>query len=86
MSYSKETGVFEEQIREVTAEARGIPVWAGIGAWQITPSSTHEKIKAARALGAAGFALFSYGGITGDVADETYLKALQKRLTGEAGD
>ena len=37
-------------------------------------------------LGAAGFALFSYGGITGDVADETYFKALQARLTGEQRD
>lgn len=82
MAYSTDTSTVEEQVRDVVAEAHGRPVWAGLGAWQMSPESTYEKIKTVRSLGAAGFALFSYGSVTNEVADETYLKALQARLGG----
>ena len=81
MAFSKDTAVVAEQIRETVAEAGGKPVWAGLGAWQISAESAAEKVQAATAAGAAGFALFSYGGITNEIADETYLRTLQTRLT-----
>ncbi len=65
------------QIREALAAANGRPVWAGLGAWQIPAESAQEKIAAVRALGVAGVALFSYGGITKEGAEEGYLAALQ---------
>ncbi len=80
MAYSKDTAVVAEQVREVMAESNGRPVWAGLGAWQVSPESAAEKINAARSAGAAGFTLFSYGGITNEIADETYLRSLQMRL------
>jgi hypothetical protein len=40
-------------------------VWAGIGAYRLTPAQTVENIQAARRLGAAGFVLFSYDSLTG---------------------
>jgi hypothetical protein len=40
-------------------------VWAGIGAYRLSPAQTIENIQAARRLGAAGFALFSYDSLTG---------------------
>ncbi len=80
MAYSKETAVVEAQIREAVSESHGRRIWAGLGAWQLPPDSVVEKVRAVRALRVDGFALFSYGGITQEVADETYLKALQARL------
>jgi hypothetical protein len=35
-------------------------VWAGIGAYRLTPARTVEHIEAARRLGATGVILFSY--------------------------
>jgi uncharacterized lipoprotein YddW (UPF0748 family) len=80
MAYAKETAVVETQIREAVSGSFGKRVWAGLGAWQLTPDGVFEKVRAVRPLGVDGFALFSYGGITQEVADETYLKALQARL------
>jgi uncharacterized lipoprotein YddW (UPF0748 family) len=80
MAYSKDTVVVEAQIREAVTESHGRRIWAGLGAWQLTPDSVVDKVRVIRAAGAGGFALFSYGGITQEVADETYLKALQARL------
>jgi uncharacterized lipoprotein YddW (UPF0748 family) len=84
MAFSKDTAVVAEQIREAVAESNGRLVWAGLGAWQISPESAAEKVEAARAAGAAGFALFSYGGITNEIADETYMRTLQARLAASA--
>ena len=36
------------------------PIWAGIGAYRLTPAQTIENILTARRLGAAGVVLFSY--------------------------
>jgi uncharacterized lipoprotein YddW (UPF0748 family) len=80
MTYSKDTAVVEAQIREAVTESHGRRIWAGLGAWQLPPEGVLEKVRAVRALGVDGYALFSYGGITQEVADETYLKALQARL------
>lgn len=62
MAYTTDTEVFRKQI-EVARKAAGASnrrVWAGVGAYRITPESAAEKIDAARALGADGFILFSY--------------------------
>jgi hypothetical protein len=42
------------------AYAGSRPVWAGIGAYQLSPAQTLSHIAAARKLGAAGIILFSY--------------------------
>ena len=44
--------------------ASGRPIWAGIGAYRLTPAQTVDNIQAARRLGAAGFILFSYDSLT----------------------
>ena len=41
------------------------PVWAGIGAYQLSPAQTLQHIAAARKLGAAGIILFSYEALVG---------------------
>ena len=65
MAYTQEPARFAEQIAAAREIAGGRAVWAGIGAYRLTPAQTVENILAARKLGAAGFVLFSYDSLTG---------------------
>ena len=65
MAYTQEPTRFAEQIAAARDIAGGRAVWAGIGAYRLTPAQTVENIQAARRLGAAGFVLFSYDSLTG---------------------
>jgi uncharacterized lipoprotein YddW (UPF0748 family) len=60
MAYTTDAGTFQRQIAAARDYAGSRPVWAGIGAYQLTPSQTLGHITAARQLGAAGIILFSY--------------------------
>jgi len=74
MAYTPDRERFTQLVRAARAAA-GSPdrVWAGIGAYMNTPSSTMEMIDIARREGAGGVALFSYdwavGQGQGDPAD-----------------
>jgi uncharacterized lipoprotein YddW (UPF0748 family) len=60
MAYATEPARFAEQI-SVARDAAGMhPVWAGIGAYRLTPQETIDSIQAARRLGAEWVVLFSY--------------------------
>jgi uncharacterized lipoprotein YddW (UPF0748 family) len=65
MAYTQEASRFAEQIAAARDIAGGRAVWAGIGAYRLTPAQTIENIQAARKLGTAGFVLFSYDSLTG---------------------
>jgi uncharacterized lipoprotein YddW (UPF0748 family) len=65
MAYTQEAGKFVEQIAAAREAAGNRAIWAGIGAYRLTPAQTIENIQAARRLGAAGFVLFSYDSLTG---------------------
>ena len=65
MAYTPEPARFAEQIAAVRDLAGGRVVWAGIGAYRLTPAQTIENIQAARRIGTAGFVLFSYDSLTG---------------------
>jgi uncharacterized lipoprotein YddW (UPF0748 family) len=65
MAYTQEASRFAEQIAAARDVAGGRAVWAGIGAYRLTPAQTVENIQAARKLGTAGFVLFSYDSLTG---------------------
>jgi uncharacterized lipoprotein YddW (UPF0748 family) len=62
MSYTPDSALFAEQVRQVRerAEASGRPVWAGIGSYRLTVDGTIEKIGLARSAGATGVVLFSH--------------------------
>lgn len=67
MAYTQEPSRFAEQIaaaREAAA-AGGAAVWAGIGAYRLSPAQTIDDIQVARKLGASGIVLFSYDSLTG---------------------
>jgi uncharacterized lipoprotein YddW (UPF0748 family) len=67
MAYTQEPGRFAEQIAAArdAAAAGGAAVWAGIGAYRLTPAQTIDDIQVARRLGASGVVLFSYDSLTG---------------------
>ena len=60
MAYTQDAGVFDAQIASARQVAGLGPLWAGIGAYRLTPARTVENIVSARRLGASGVILFSY--------------------------
>ncbi len=76
MAYTQEPGVFAEQIAEVRALAAGRPVWAGIGAYRLSPRETIDNIATARRLGADGIILFSYDSLISPPNGTEYLAAV----------
>lgn len=59
MAYTTESDTFQRHIAAARAYAGSRPVWAGIGAYQLSPAHTLQNIAAATKLG-AGIVLFSY--------------------------
>ncbi|GIV05202.1 MAG: hypothetical protein KatS3mg016_0777 [Fimbriimonadales bacterium] len=80
MAYDKDTAVVQRQATRVVSEAQGRPVIVGVGAWQVSPESTLNKIRAIRRSGARGFSLFSYDAITQSGARETYLQQIEREV------
>ena len=64
MAYTPEPSRFAEHIAEARQVAGERAVWAGIGAYRLTPLQTVENIQTARKLGATGIVLFSYDSMT----------------------
>ena len=60
MAYTQEPARFAEQIAEAREAAGTRRLWAGIGAYRLSPEQTIENILTARRLGADGVILFSY--------------------------
>ena len=60
MAYAPESARFAEHIASARQIAGARAVWAGIGAYRLTPTQTVDNIQTARKLGAAGIVLFSY--------------------------
>ena len=64
MAYTTEPDVFQKQIAAARDYAGSRPVWAGIGAYKLSPAQTLAHIAAANKLGVAGIILFSYESLT----------------------
>ena len=64
MAYTADADVFQKQVGAARAHAGSRPVWAGIGAYQLSAAQTLARIAAANRLGAAGVILFSYDSLT----------------------
>lgn len=64
MAYTPEPERFAEQIAAAREAAAGRLVWAGIGAYRLSPAETIANIQTARRLGADGVVLFSYDSLT----------------------
>lgn len=64
MAYTTDADTFQKQIAAARAFSGSKPVWAGIGAYQLTAPQTLAHIAAANKLGAAGVILYSYDALT----------------------
>ena len=84
MAYAPEAARFAEHIAAARGAAGDRAVWAGIGAYRLSPSQTVDNIRTARRLGAAGIVLFSYDSMTDPrQSAPDYLAAVARGAFGE---
>jgi uncharacterized lipoprotein YddW (UPF0748 family) len=76
MAYTTDPAVFRSQISNVRRIAGEKPVWAGIGAFQLSSLETVLNIRAARELGVQGVILFSYDNLVGSNTSGDYLSTV----------
>lgn len=72
MAYTPEDAVFERQIAGAVRSTAAGAIWAGIGAYRLTPEQTVARIATARRVGAEGVVLFSYDSLV-EATPATYL-------------
>jgi len=84
MAYTPEAARFAEHIAAARDVAKTRAIWAGIGAYRLSPTQTVENIRTARKLGASGIVLFSYDSMT-DPRQSTpdYLAAVARGAFGD---
>lgn len=85
MAYTVEPEIFAAQIAAARDAAGARAVWAGIGAWRLSPDATVQNIQTARRLGASGIVLFSYDSLTNPQATPGYLEAVSRAAFASAG-
>jgi uncharacterized lipoprotein YddW (UPF0748 family) len=86
MAYTIEPARFAEQIAAAREAAGGRLVWAGIGAWRLSPEETVHNIQTARRLGASGFVLFSYDSLINPrQSSPDYLETVSRGAFAAAG-
>ena len=80
MAYTQEATRFAEQVAAAREAAGSRPVWAGIGAYRLSPAQTIDNIQTARKLGAAGIILFSYDSLITPDSDPGYLSTIGRAV------
>jgi uncharacterized lipoprotein YddW (UPF0748 family) len=76
MAYTTDASEFVSQISAARVAAGRRPLWAGIGAYRLSPGQIVENVQNARKLRAAGVILFSYDSLTGPARGPEYLAEL----------
>ena len=86
MAYTAEPARFAAQIAAARAAAGDRAVWAGIGAYRLSPAQTIDNIATARRLGAGGVILFSYDSLVDPRQQPSgnYLAAVARGAFGAA--
>ena len=78
MAYTPDARIFATQIASVRQVAGTQPVWAGIGAYRLSPGETIDNIMTARRLGASGIVLFSYDSLVHPPRGLEYLTTVSR--------
>jgi uncharacterized lipoprotein YddW (UPF0748 family) len=61
MAYTPDARLFRHQVEQARARAGpGRPIWAGVGAYRLSPGEVVDRVRAAREAGASGVVLFSH--------------------------
>jgi uncharacterized lipoprotein YddW (UPF0748 family) len=76
MAYTTDTVAFASEIATVRQAAGRHPVWAGIGAYRLSPDQIAENVRSARRVGAGGVILFSYDSLTDSTRAPGYLSQI----------
>jgi uncharacterized lipoprotein YddW (UPF0748 family) len=73
MAYTTDAIAFASEIATVRQAAGRHPVWAGIGAYRLSPDQIAENVRSARRVGVGGVILFSYDSLTDPTRAPGYL-------------
>ena len=73
MAYTTDPAVFAAQIASAREIAGTRPLWAGIGAYRLSPPQIAENVQSARRLGVRGIILFSYDSLADPAHGPGYL-------------
>jgi uncharacterized lipoprotein YddW (UPF0748 family) len=73
MAYTQDPAVFASQIASAREIAGTRALWAGIGAYRLSPAQIAENVHAARRLGVRGVILFSYDSLADPARGPGYL-------------
>lgn len=73
MAYTTDPAVFAAQIATAKQLAGSHPLWAGIGAYRLSPEQIVENTQTARRLGVGGIILFSYDSLADPARGPGYL-------------
>lgn len=80
MIYTTDSTEFSASVSRVKADSGSAAVWAGIGAYRLTPARTTENLRAVRKAGVAGMLLYSYDSLTSSDAPANYFSLIRPAL------
>lgn len=83
MIYTTDATEFSAALTRVKADAGRAAVWAGVGAWKLTPERAAENVKTARRANIAGVLLYSYDSLSSADAAPNYFSLLRPALLDE---
>jgi uncharacterized lipoprotein YddW (UPF0748 family) len=78
MAYTTDATVFASQVAAARQVAGRRPLWAGIGAYRLSPTQIGENVQTARRLGVEGVILFSYDTLTDPSHGPDYLNQVAR--------
>ena len=84
MIYTTDADQFRVAVDRVKADAGPAAVWAGIGAYRLTPARTAENLRTVRRAGVAGALLYSYDSLTASDAPANYFALIRSALIENA--
>ena len=84
MIYTADAAQFATLVARVKRDAGNAAVWAGIGAYKLSPERTVENVKTARKAGVGGVLVFSYDSLASLDAPPNYFAALRPVLIDES--
>ena len=80
MIYTTDSTEFSSSVSRVKSDAGTAAVWAGIGAYRLTPARTTENLRTVRKAGVAGMLLYSYDSLTASDAPANYFSLIRPAL------
>ncbi|MGE0043392.1 MAG: glycoside hydrolase family 10 protein [Vicinamibacterales bacterium] len=86
MAYTQDAAEFSRQVAAARDLAAGTPVWAGVGAYRLSPAETVRHVNAARRLGASGTILFSYDALVSPPNSAATLTELGRAAFGTGSE